>query len=107
MAKYYVIKYGGILGEFEDYAEADKLARKTFGEIATEEPTKESKESILENIGVVKPTTARNIMGCNESWYDTYYAMREVFSPEELKAMSEEELNHLLRLGNAISDALY
>lgn len=65
------------------------------------------KEDILESVKNAVPTTARNSMGCNESWYDPYFAMKSVFSEEELKAMPESELNHLYKLASTISDALY
>ena len=65
------------------------------------------KEEILANCKAAQATTARNSMGCNESWYDPYFAMKSVFSEEELEAMPESELNHLYKLASTISDALY
>ena len=65
------------------------------------------KEDILESVKKAVPTTARNSMGCNESWYNPYFAMKAVFSEEELEAMPESELNHLFRLADQISEALY
>ena len=65
------------------------------------------KEEILANCKAAQATTARNSMGCNESWYDPYFAMKSVFSEEELEAMPESELNHLFRLADKISEALY
>jgi hypothetical protein len=65
------------------------------------------KEEILANCKAAQFTTARNSMGCNESWYDPYFAMKSVFTEEELEAMPESELNHLFRLADKISEALY
>lgn len=49
----------------------------------------------------------RNRMGCNESWYEPYYAIKETFSLEEIKEMSEKEITNLVKLGWEISLALY
>lgn len=49
-----------------------------------------TKEEILNNVKKAVPTTARNSMGCNESWYDPYFAMKEVFTEGELDAMTEQ-----------------
>ena len=49
-----------------------------------------TKEEILNNVKNAVPTTARNSMGCNESWYDPYFAMKEVFTEGELAAVREQ-----------------
>lgn len=49
----------------------------------------------------------RNRMGCDENWYDAYYAVANTFNDKELKAMSERELQNLLKLAETIGDALY
>lgn len=46
-------------------------------------------------------------MGCDENWYDPYYAVANTFDDEELKAMPEQELENLLKLAKTIGDALY
>jgi hypothetical protein len=66
-----------------------------------------SKEEIITSCKNATATTARNSMGCNESWYDPFFSMKEVFSEEELNSMSESELNHLYKLADKISEALY
>ena len=66
-----------------------------------------TKEEIINNIKNVNTTTARNSMGCSENWYDTYYAIKMTFSMEEIENMSENELNNLVKLGDAISEGLY
>lgn len=48
-----------------------------------------------------------NRMGCNESWYDSYYAIKQTFSLEELQEMSPKEVENLVKLGNNISEHLY
>ena len=67
------------------------------------------KEKILEYIASYKnpDKIARNRMGCDESWYDTYYAIKETFSVEEIESMTEEEVFRLNKLAWNISEALY
>jgi len=43
-----------------------------------------TREEILEKVKNCKTTTARNIMGCSENWYDPIYAIRETFEMEVL-----------------------
>ena len=66
-----------------------------------------TREEILIKIENCKETNQRNSMGCNESWYNSYYAISKTFSKEELNAMSEKELNNLVNLADNISEALY
>lgn len=66
-----------------------------------------TKDEILINIATVGYTAAQNIMGCSESWYNPYYAIKNTFSYEELEKMSEEELNNLIKLAVNISEAFY
>jgi len=66
-----------------------------------------TKEEILNAIATVEDICARNRMGCSENWYNVYYALKHTFTSDELKAMTEEELNHLVRLGDAIAEGLY
>lgn len=44
----------------------------------------------------------RNRMGCNESWYDSYYAIKETFPIEEIESMSGKEVDNLVRLADAL-----
>lgn len=53
------------------------------------------------------PTDRVNRMGCYEDWYDKWYAVGTTFSEDELNNMSGLEIAHLLRLAEAIGDALY
>ena len=66
-----------------------------------------TKEEIINAIKNVGTTTARNSMGCSENWYNAYFAIKMTFSMEEIEAMSEKELNDLVKLGDAISEGLY
>lgn len=66
-----------------------------------------TKEEIINAIKNVGTTTARNSMGCSENWYNVYYAIKMTFTMEEIEAMSEKELNDLVKLGDAISEGLY
>lgn len=55
-----------------------------------------------------KPITdSRNSMGCSENWYDTYYAIANTFTDEELDLMSEEQIKSLVKLAESIQEALY
>lgn len=67
------------------------------------------KKKILEYIVSYKvpDKISRNSMGCDESWYDPYYAIKETFSVEEIDSMSESEVDNLVRLGDAIGEGLY
>jgi len=88
------------LGTFETEEEAELAYRKYTGDYM-------DKEEILYAISTVEETNAQNRMGCSENWYNVYYALKHTFTPNELEAMTEEELNHLVRLGDAISEGLY
>ena len=66
-----------------------------------------TKEKIIENIKNVKVTTARNSMGCSENWYNSFWAISQTFTMEEIEAMTEKELNDLVKLANNIADGLY
>ena len=65
------------------------------------------KEKLINYVNNPVTTTARNSMGCSENWYVAYYAIKETFSIEELKAMSDKEIENLVKLASAISEALY
>lgn len=62
---------------------------------------------IIEGIKNLKEQTARNSMGCSENWYNFYYAMKETFSLDEIKNMTDRELSLLRRLANNIQEGLY
>ena len=65
------------------------------------------KEKFINYVNNPDTTTARNSMGCSENWYIAYYAIKETFSIEELQAMSDKEIENLVKLASAISEALY
>ena len=65
------------------------------------------KKKLLEYIKKPVLTTARNSMGCNENWYNSYYAIKETFTIEEINSMSDKEVENLVRLGNSMSEAFY
>jgi hypothetical protein len=67
----------------------------------------ESKEQKIKKILDAQGTDMRNSMGCNESWYDAYYAVGHTFHEDELRNMSESEIDHLIKLADNISSALY
>ena len=43
------------------------------------------KEKLLEYINNPVTTTMRNRMGCDENWYNPYYAIKETFSKEKIE----------------------
>ena len=65
------------------------------------------KEKLLEYINNPVTTDARNRMGCSENWYNAYYAIKETFSVEEIQAMTDKEVDNLVRLADEIGLALY
>lgn len=66
-----------------------------------------NKEEIIKEIEKYKPTKAHNLMGCSENWYNPVYAMKITFTIEEIKNMTEKEIQNLLKLANNIQDGLY
>lgn len=68
------------------------------------------KEKLIEYINNYyesSETTARNRMGCSEKWYNSYYAMKNTFSIDEINAMNESEILNLLKLAENIQEALF
>ena len=55
----------------------------------------------------VAMTNIHNVMGCNESWYDKYYAITHTFKREDIDAMDDKQLENLLKLAETIQEALY
>ena len=43
----------------------------------------------------------------NVNWYNYFYAIKMTFTMEEIEAMSEKELNNLIKLANNIAEGLY
>lgn len=66
-----------------------------------------TKQEIIDKIKNVETTSAMNLMGCSENWYNPFYAMRETFGIDKLKAMTEDELNNLVKLANTLSEMFY
>ena len=66
-----------------------------------------SKTKLLEYMDRPVVVDARNRMGCDENWYNSYYAISQTFSRDEIEAMSDAEVSHLIKLGDTISEALY
>ena len=64
-------------------------------------------EKLLEYIKKPVLTTERNSMGCDENWYNSYFAIKETFSIEEINSMSDKEIENLVRLGDSMSEAFY
>ena len=65
------------------------------------------KEKLIEYINKPITTTMRNRMVCDENWYNAYYAIKETFSIEAINAMSDNEIENLVKLADAIGEALY
>lgn len=65
------------------------------------------KEKLFEFINKPVVTTTKNIMGCNENWYNSYYSISHTFTKEELEAMSDIEIENLVKLADSIAESLY
>ena len=72
-----------------------------------QKPEHLSKDEILKQCHDAVPTEARNRMGCDESWYNPFFAISNVFTDKQLNDMGEQELNNLVMLADAICSALY
>ena len=46
-------------------------------------------------------------MGCSENWYNSYYAMKETFTREEIESMTDTEIENLIKLADNIAEGLY
>lgn len=66
-----------------------------------------NKEKLLEEIKNLKLTNNHNSMGCSENWYNEYYAISKTFSEEEIKNMTDKEIENLIKLAKNIQEALY
>lgn len=82
---------------FEDFL-------KQFGDVTKGDSVK---SKVIEYIKQPITTDARNRMGCSENWYNSYYAISQTFTLEEVQAMSEMEVEHLVKLGDTIAEYLY
>ena len=59
-------------------------------------------------LGLSNPCGNRkNSMGRSENWYDFEYAMSKTFTIEEIKKMTDPEVNNLKRLATNIQEGLY
>ena len=65
------------------------------------------KEKLMEYINNPTVTDVKNSMGCSENWYNSYYAIKETFSIDEIQSMSNKEIENLVRLADEIGMALY
>ena len=55
-----------------------------------------SKIKLLEYMNRPVIVNARNRMGCDENWYNSYCAISHTFSREEIEAMREAEVSNLI-----------
>lgn len=62
---------------------------------------------ITDSLYKEKDNKARNSMGTSERFYNPYYLTGRCFEIEELSAMSENELNNLIKLSNFASEMFY
>lgn len=65
------------------------------------------KENLIKYINNPITTGMRNSMGCSENWYNAYYAIKETFSIDEIQKMTDREIENLVKLADAIGEALY
>lgn len=62
---------------------------------------------LIEGIEKYTNSTARNSMGCSENWYNFFFAMKNTFTFEEMKNMTDRECELLERLATNIQEGLY
>lgn len=65
------------------------------------------KEKLIDYINNPIFTYSKNRMGCNENWYNPYYAIKETFSLEVLQSMTDREIENLVNLAYNIAEGLY
>ena len=66
------------------------------------------KEMLLEYMKTTQePDNRRNRMGCSESWYDAFYAIKQTFEICQIESMTDVEINNLLALAANIQTSLY
>lgn len=77
--------------------------------IVTNQDTELELKTILGKISSArnKEFSGTNRMGCSENWYNSYYAIAQVFTDNELASMSKREIDNLIKLAEAIQEALY
>lgn len=66
-----------------------------------------TKEELIKKIKEYESTNRQNRMGCSENWYSYVYAIKQTFTIEEIIQMSEEEIQHLIKLAQNIQDGLW
>ena len=49
----------------------------------------------------------QNRMGADDAWYDVDYAITQVFTQEQVRKMSDDEIDHIVLLGERMSEMLY
>lgn len=87
----------------ENFNKAYQIASKKYNLIHVSD-----KEELLEYIEAhQEPDNRRNLMGCLETWYDAFYAIKETFTKEQVEVMTDNEINNLLSLACNIQNALY
>ena len=65
------------------------------------------KEKVLNYINNPILVPGRNRMGCDENWYNPYFAIKETFDLQYIQLMTIQEVNDLVKLARTIGDALY
>lgn len=65
------------------------------------------KQKLLEYMDKPVETTAKNSMGCSENWYNSYFAIKETFTREEIENMADSEIENLVKLADNIAEGLY
>ena len=58
------------------------------------------KEKLLNDIKNPELTSYRNSIGKSENWHNLYYSIMQTFSEEEIKNMSDEQVEKLMTLAN-------
>lgn len=70
--------------------------------------TKDELIKLIKDSEVVESkNTARNSMGCSESFYNAYYMVRKCFTDEELESKTEDQLQDLIKLAEFAGEVFY
>ena len=67
----------------------------------------ETKDILIARIKGVGAVKGQNSMGVSESFYNPYYLIKRAFTPEEIDAMTEKELQVVFKMADYATEAFY
>ena len=59
------------------------------------------------NIALMKISAFHKAKGDSVCWYDPFFCLQQIFTEDELGAMTEQELNNLYRLADELTRTFY